>query len=447
MARLGPPTIAAIQRDFADGMSPVALVEACLGRIEESNASYNAMLFVGRDKALDDARQAETELRSGKRRSALHGIPIAVKDVIDVAGWPTTAGSDLFRDHVAEADAACVANLREAGAVIIGKTNLHELTAGGHDNPMFGKVVNPLDPSRGTGGTSSGSAAAVLAGFCVAAIGTDTGGSNRSTAAATGLVGLKPTNGLIDPAGTRPTAPTLDTIGPIAACVEDARLIHFAMRGTAAPTQNHARVPGLQIGLCPDLYAADVDPVVARAHDRLLRAWTGAGAVIRTIAFPRAGEVKEAGRVILSYEFASQYGWLLEQSPERVGRAVYDFAASGTSISAPAYRSALDYRTQARDTFLDLLETVDVLASPVVPGLAPRLSDEMTEVGSRLVPYGLAGGSFRRWANFFGVPALAMPVASEKALPASIQITTPPNTEDRLFSVCAALSGLEARSD
>src|SRR5690606_7680407 len=120
-------------------------------------------------------------------------------------------------------------------AIIIGKTNLHELTAGGHDNPWFGKVVNPLDHSRGTGGTSSGSAAAVAAGFCVAAVGTDTGGSNRSPAAATGLVGFKPTNGVIDHAGVRPTAPTLDAIGPITTNVEDARLIHFAMQGIKEP--------------------------------------------------------------------------------------------------------------------------------------------------------------------------------------------------------------------
>ena len=447
MPRPGPPTIAAIQRDFAEGMSPVALVEACLERIEKNNASYNAMLFVAREQALDDARQAEMELRSGKRRSAVHGIPVAVKDVIDVAGWPTTAGSDLFRDHVAGADAACVANLRKAGAIIIGKTNLHELTAGGHDNPKFGKVVNPLDPSRGTGGTSSGSAAAVLAGYCVAAIGTDTGGSNRSTAAATGLVGLKPTNGLIDPDGTRPTAPSFDTIGPIAASVEDARLIHFAMRGIAAPARDWVRLPGLRIGLCPDLYASDVDPIVARAHDGALRLWTDAGAVVRTFDFPLASEVKDAGLVILSYEFASQYSRLLDQFPDRVGKAVQDFVASGASISATEYQSALGFRAQARDSFLKLLATVDILVSPVAPGLAPRLSDEMTEVAASVVPYGLAGGSFRRWANFFGVPALAMPVGSESVLPASIQIATLPNTEDRLFSICTALSELEARAD
>jgi aspartyl-tRNA(Asn)/glutamyl-tRNA(Gln) amidotransferase subunit A len=405
------------------------------------------MIFVGREGALDDARQAEVELRSGRKRSGVHGIPIAVKDVIDVASWPTTSGSRLFEGHVAAADAVCVKNLRDAGAIIIGKTNLHELTGGGHDNPVFGKVVNPLDPSRGTGGTSSGSAAAVLAGYCVAAIGTDTGGSNRSTAAATGLVGFKPTNGVIDAAGVRPTAPTFDTIGPIAASVEDARLVHFAMRGTVAPAQGKFSLAGLRVGLCPELYSAEVDPAVSTAHEMLLRSATNAGALIRTLRFPLAAEVKEAGRIILCHEFASEYGRLVEKHPDRVGKAVHAFVADGASIAADAYKSALLFRNQARDEFLRLMTEVDALATPVAPGLAPRLSDEMTAVGSQFVPYGLAGGSFRRWANFFGVPALTLPLPIRHSLPASIQISTQPNMENLLFSVCNALSQLEICRD
>ncbi len=447
MAKFEPPTIASVQRDFAHGMSPVTVVEECLKRIEAHNDQYRAMIFVDRESALEDAKQAEAELRSGQQRGPLHGIPIAVKDVIDVADWPTTAGSMLFEGYIAETDAACVRNLRAAGAIIIGKTNLHELTAGGHDNPWFGKVVSPLDPSRGTGGTSSGSAAAVVAGFCIAALGTDTGGSNRSTAAATGLVGLKPTNGVINIEGVRPTAPSFDTIGPIAASIEDARLVYFAMRGMAAPGQDRTELAGLRIGICPDLYDADVDPIVARAHERLLRSLGNAGAVIQTITFPLAGQVKEAGRIILTYEFASEYGKLIDRHPDRVGRAVRDFVAAGALIAADEYQAALEFRVQTRDAFLHLLQTVDALATPVVPGLAPRLCDEMTEVGSLLVPYGLAGGSFRRWANFFGVPTLAIPVASDGVLPASIQISSPPDTENRLFSVCNALSEPGASSD
>ncbi len=446
MVKYLPQTIAQIHGSFADGMSPVTLVEDCLHRIDESNGENRAMIFVARAEALEEAQRAEAAIRAGKRLGPLHGIPIAVKDVIDVRGWPTTAGSRLFEIAAAEHYAVCVANLRAAGAIIVGKANLHELTVGSHDNPWYGKVVNPIDPERGTGGTSSGSAAAVAAGFCVAAIGTDTGGSNRSVAAATGLVGFKPTNGAIDAGGTLPTAPTFDTIGPIASCVADAREVHYAMLGIAAPLEIYIALPDISIGVCPDLYEAVVDPTVSAAHDRFLETARNAGAQVQVIPFRHAGEVREAGLTILMYEFASRYRSLVETYPDRVGAAVRAFLSKSAEISERSYRSALSYRAKIDGEFDRLMSEVNVLATPVVPGLAPRLSDEMTAVGMDLVPYGLAGGHFRRWANFFGVPTLAMPLPTSGALPASIQITTPKNTENYLFSVCTALSRLETSS-
>ncbi|WP_245494140.1 amidase [Rhizobium leguminosarum] len=446
MAKPFPQTIAEAQGSFLEGLSPLLLVEKCLERIGEQNDRLGAMIFVARMEALEDARQADTAIRAGKWIGPLHGIPVAVKDVLDVRGLPTTGGSRLFDGDDAVSDARCVANLRSAGAIIIGKTNLHELTAGNHDNPWYGKVVNPLDQERGTGGTSSGSASAVAAGFCVAAIGTDTGGSNRSTAAATGLVGFKPTNGVIDPTGSLPTAPTFDTIGPIARNVADARLLHYAMAGIDPPDESSASVSGLRIGVCPDLYAAAVDPAITSAHEAFLASAQRAGAQILVLPFEFAREVRESGLTILMYEFTAHYGPLVEAHPERVGAAVCEFLSNGTSVSETAYRSALAYRAQIQGEFQRLFSEVDGLATPVVPGFAPRLSDELTAVGADLVPYGLAGGHFRRWANFFGVPTLAMPLPTKGALPASIQITTPQHTDDYLFSVCSALSRLETGS-
>ncbi|WP_245422522.1 amidase [Rhizobium sp. AG855] len=403
------------------------------------------MIFVGREEALDEARRMEAELRSGRSRGPLHGIPIAVKDVIDVKGWPTTSGSGLFQDHVAADDAACIRNLRAAGALIIGKTNLHELTAGGHENPWFGKVSNPLDPSHGTGGTSSGSAAAVAAGYCVVALGTDTGGSNRSTAAATGLIGFKPTNGPVDRAGVRPTAPSLDTIGPIANSIDDARLVHFASEGSDVPTRETVDLAGIRIGLCPDLHAAAIDPAVADAHALWLRALEGAGARIQHLEFPLAGRVKDAGLTILQYEFAAEYADGIGARPEAVGTQVRSFLAAGTAIDFATYQEALTFRAEACEAFQHVMSSADLLAAPVAPGLAPRLSDEMTAVGSDLVPYGLAGGTFRRWANFLRLPTLAMPLKRQGGLPASIQISTRPDTDATLFSICEALRTVEAR--
>ena len=437
-----PRSIAQLQRDFVDGLSPVDFVEGCFTRIERSNDACKAIIFVGRDEALDDARRMEAELRAGRRRGPLHGIPIAVKDVIDVKGWPTTSASRLFPDHVAADDAACIKNLRAAGALIVGKTNLHELTAGGHENPWFGKVTNPLDPSRGT---SSGSAAAVAAGYCVAALGTDTGGSNRSTAAATGLVGFKPTNGCGDASGVRPTAPSLDTIGPIANSIEDARIVHFASEGGDVPQRERVDLAGLRIGLCPNLHATALDPAVADAHALWLRALERAGARIQHLEFPLAGRVKDAGLTILQYEFAAEYADLIGSRPETVGTQVRSFLAAGAAINAAAYQEALAFRAEACEAFQHVLSAVDLLAVPVAPGLAPRLSDEMTAVGSDLVPYGLAGGTFRRWANFLRLPTLAMPLKTQGRLPASIQISTRPDTDANLFSVCEALRTVEAR--
>ncbi|MCV3768904.1 amidase [Rhizobium sp. TRM95796] len=434
-----PPSIAELQQRYDAGLSPVRVIEDCLERIASSNDRINAMIFVGGEEALEQAYALEAELRSGRSRGPLHGIPVAVKDVIDVKGWPTTSGSRLFGDHVAADDAICIQNLRAAGGVIVGKTNLHQLTAGGHDNPWFGKVVNPLNPTHGTGGTSSGSAAAVAAGFCLAALGTDTGGSNGSTAAATGLVGFKPTNGCVDTRGVRPTAPSLDVIGPIASSIEDARLVHFAALGGATPGAETIPLAGLRIGLCSDLYASRVDPVVAGAHERLLRALTAAGARSTPLAFPLAGAVKDAGLTILQYEFAACYADRIEAAPDAVGSAARDFAAGGRAISSAAYERALMLRRQARVEFLELMSSVDLVLAPVAPGLAPRLSDEMSAVGDTWTPYGPAGGSFRRWANFFGLPALAMPLPTPGDLPASIQISTLPDTDALLFSLAEAV--------
>lgn len=442
-----PQTIAEVQARFSAGLSPVTLVEDCLARIDEHNDKLRALIVVVRDEALEAARKAESEIRAGRSRGPLHGIPIAIKDMIDLRDWPTSAGSRLFDSAVAERDAVCVANLRAAGAIVIGKTNLHEMTAGNHDNPWYGKVINPVDHQRGTGGTSSGSAASVAAGFCVAAIGTDTGGSNRSTAAATGLVGFKPSNGSVDATGTLATAPTFDTIGAIAASVADARLLHYAMLGVTMPDGMSVSMADISIGLCPELYeGAAVDPVIVAAHHRFLAEAERAGARLQLQPFRHAREVREAGLTILIYEFTRQYRELVDANLERVGAAVHDFLAAGASISEDAYLSALACRAQITGEFEKLLSEVDVLVTPVVPGLAPRLSDEMTAVGPHFVPYGLAGGHFRRWANFFGVPSLAMPLMTPGGLPASIQMTTPKNTESYLFSVCTALSQLETGS-
>jgi len=240
-----------------------------------------------------------------------------------------------------------------------------------------------------------------------------------------------------------PTAPSFDTIGPIASSVADARTVHYALLGVPEPTPVDIALADITIGVCPDLYQVAVDPAVAAAHERFLRSAEKAGAQLRAMSFRQAAEVREAGLTILVYEFTQRYRNLVETYPERVGTAVQAFLSKGSEISERAYKSAVAYRASIEGEFDRLLSEVNVLATPVVPGLAPRLTDELTAVGSEFVHYGLAGGHFRRWANFFCVPTLAMPLPIEGSLPASIQITTPKNTENYLFSVCNTLSRLE----
>ncbi|TPJ41716.1 amidase, partial [Mesorhizobium sp. B2-7-1] len=399
-----------------------------------------AMIFVDEAGALDAALRARDEIRSGHRRGPLHGIPIAIKDVLDVENWPTTAGSRLFGNRLAHNTATCVANLQAAGAIVIGKTNLHELCVGGHDNPWFGKVVNPLDESRGTGGTSSGSAAAVAAGFCAVAIGTDTGGSNRSPAAATGLFGYKPTNGLIDTNGVMGTAPSLDCVGVLAHSVDDVRLVGEALAGKQlSPSRNaySGSRDSITIGVCPDLVGAPVDSAVETALAAMLN-----HPLVRTIemSFDDTEAFVSAGMTILQYEFAKAYRAAVERNPDLVGDGVRAFLQESIRVSAGEYDQAVEIRDGARRHLLEKMTALDALVIPTAPGSAPRLSDELTQVNGEMVAWGMAGGRFRRWANMLGVPALAIPLQVPNDLPVSVQLAAFPGRDATLLDLADMLT-------
>jgi aspartyl-tRNA(Asn)/glutamyl-tRNA(Gln) amidotransferase subunit A len=427
---------------IAAGLSPVDIMEGCLERIGEMNEHVRAMIFVNEADALEAAGQAAREIRSGHKRGPLHGVPIAVKDVIDVKHWPTTAGSRLFGNHVAQETATCIANLQAAGAVIVGKTNLHELCVGGHENPWHGKVANPLDPNRGTGGTSSGSAAAVAAGFCLAAVGTDSGGSNRSPAAATGLFGYKPTNGLISTRGVMSIAPSLDCVGVLARSVRDVRLMTDALAGkrlmpSAGVRKDSKSETGVTVGICPELVGAPVDTAVDIALAAMLDRRE-----VRTIeiAFDDREAFVTAGLTILQCEFARIYRDPIEQKPDLVGDAVRSFLQDGIRIGADAYDSAIEIRNDVRSRFLEKMAGLDALAIPTAPGSAPQLSDELTEVNGEMVPWGMAGGRFRRWANMLGMPALAIPLSVPDGLPVSVQLAAIPGKDADLLDLAEMLA-------
>jgi aspartyl-tRNA(Asn)/glutamyl-tRNA(Gln) amidotransferase subunit A len=427
-------TIMEASARIAAGLSPVTLAEECLERIARGNGDLRALIFVDEGRVLDDALRAQREIRSGNLLGPLQGIPVAIKDNFDVAGWPTSLGSRLLGDAPASRTASCIANLRKTGAVVIGKANLHELCAGGAANPWFGQVVNPLDPARGTGGTSSGSAAAVAAGFCLAAIGSDSGGSNRSPAAATGLFGFKPTNGLIDTQGLHSMAPSFDCVGTIARSVWDTRLVTEALSGRRL--ERGAPVEQARIAICPDLTRAPVDATVARA----IEGWLDrSGIDVVEIPFDGHEDFVAAGLAILMHEFAATYGDAILARPSLVGDAVRAFLDTSMGVGEATYQRALRLRHTYRDRLAGMMAGVDALAVPTGPGRAPRLSDEQTFVNGQWVPWGPAGGAFRRWANMLGMPALAMPAKVPGDLPASVQLAMLPGRDAELLALAELL--------
>ena len=264
---------------------PVEVTQDCLSRIERLNPALNAFITVMAESALAEARRAEAEILRGEWRGALHGVPVALKDLIDTAGVRTTAASALYKDRVPNSDAEVVRRLRQAGAVIVGKNNLHEFAYGGSSLvSYFGDVHNPWDVGRMAGGSSGGSAAAVAAGMAYAAIGTDTAGSIREPAALCGCVGLKPTYGRVSSRGVIPLSSSLDHVGPLAATVADAAVVLQAIAGYDAADMTSADVPvadyvsalredakGMRVGVARGYFFDDLDPEVASAMEHALR--------------------------------------------------------------------------------------------------------------------------------------------------------------------------------
>jgi aspartyl-tRNA(Asn)/glutamyl-tRNA(Gln) amidotransferase subunit A len=299
-------------------ISPLELTRACLSRIEQLNPVLNAFITITAESALDQARQAEAEIMAGLRRGPLHGIPIGLKDLLDTAGVRTTAASNQFRDRSPTKDAELVRQLKQAGAVIVGKLNLHEFAFGVSGIvSAYGPVNNPWDVKRITGGSSSGSAAAVAAGLCVAAIGTDTAGSIRCPSALCGIVGLRPSVGLLSCKGVVPLSTSFDTVGPMTRTVQDAALLLGALvaeAGSAAPNDWAAlddSVAALKVGVPRSGFYDDLQPAVAACVEEAL-------AVVKTTVAQVADVELQAGahRTIFNAEIFEYHEAMVTKHPE-----------------------------------------------------------------------------------------------------------------------------------
>ena len=428
-------------------VSPVELTRCCLDRIEKLNPALNAFITVTGDSALAEARAAEIEIARGEWRGPLHGIPVALKDLIDTAGTRTTAASALFEHRVPIEDAEVVERLRRAGAVFLGKNNLHEFAYGGSSLvSFFGDVHNPRNSAHIAGGSSGGSAAAVAAGLCYAAIGTDTAGSIREPAALCGCVGIKPTYGRVSARGVIPLSSSMDHVGPLAATVGDAAAVLQAIAGydrldvcsADVPVDDYVSALGgstkkLRVGIPRKYFYDDLDEEVRGAVEQAL-------AVIGTlVAQVRDVQIEvSSDRTVQAAESFAYHADNVAQTPELYQPETLRRIRSGANISAAEYilrRREMDQeRRKAHEFFAD----VDLLVTPTMPIPAPAIAD-LKKDPAALRPAELALLRNTRPFNVWGLPAVSVPCGVTKSgLPIGLQIAGPPWREDLVLRVAHA---------
>jgi len=426
-------------------LSPVELTKAFLERIARLQPTLNAFITVTPDLALKQARQAEKEIQRGRYRGALHGIPVSIKDLFYTAGIRTTAGSKILRNFVPAENATVVDRMREAGTILLGKTNLHEFAFGATNvNPHYGPVHNPWDLTRISGGSSGGSAVAVSAGLCLASLGTDTGGSIRLPAAACGIVGLKPTFGLVPTRGVIPLSFTLDHVGPLCRCVEDVAPVLAVIAGQDVARPSSLRpaekgIRGLRVGV-PKNYFFDrlqrkVRQQVLAAHATLERM----GAKIQEVRLEGIQETADlVADIIFPEAMAFHWKWI-NKRPGDYGEDLRTRMLSRMTQTAVTYLQALQKRRQYAESFKKVMESVDVMAVPTIAIVAPRLDEQEVKIGrtTEIVRLALLRLTFP--GNLSGLPAISLPCGfSSDRLPIGLQLIGRPFDEATLLRVALA---------
>ena len=421
-------------------VSPVELTTECLARIEKLNPKLNAFITVTAESALAEARQAEAEIRRGDWRGPLHGIPLALKDLIDTAGVRTTAASLLFKDRIPTEDAEVVRRLKAAGAVLLGKQNLHEFAYGGSSMvSAFGEVRNAWNQEHIAGGSSGGSATAVAAGLGYGAIGTDTAGSVREPSALCGVVGLKPTYGRVSARGVIPLSLSLDHVGPIGRTVADVAAILAAIAGYDAADKASLDAP-------VEDYAARLEKSSSRCEsacrrNSFLKIWmrkwpqrsitrfpalAALGAEIRDIELPVPTD-----RTLQSAEAYAFHAEFVARSPELYQPETLRRIRTGQNVSPEALLESRRELERARHDIVSVFADVDVLVTPTTPIAAPTIA-ELKQNPDLLRPRELLLLRNTRPVNVWGLPAISVPCGfTEAGLPIGLQIIGPPWGEAR----------------
>ncbi|HZP89174.1 MAG TPA: amidase [Burkholderiales bacterium] len=420
-------TATELSHAFAERViSPVEVVQAHLARIAEWNDTLRAFVFVDAERALQVARTAEAEIGRHGPRTPLHGIPIGYKDVFDVAGMPTTAGSRLLKGHIAPDDSAVASRVRAAGAIALGKLNTYEFATGGQD--LFGEARNPWNLSFAAGGSSTGPAAAVAGRLVTLAMGTDTGGSVRIPASFCGLVALRPTHGLVDRTGIVPLSRTLDEVGPMARSVSDCALLFAALAGVKLAEMAKS-LEGTRLGVPSSLWA-ECEPDVHRCMDEALTTFRQLGATIAEVHLDHARYgLAATWSISYSETFADHRENLATRASDYTSGFFNKVMAAGT-LTPEELRVASQLKQIIAGEFAAALNALDAIVLPATPFAAYPLGNQHLQ---------LDNGAFTRPVSCSGYPTLAMPWGFNKAgLPLGMQLVARPREEATLFAIAEA---------
>ncbi len=431
-------------------ISPVEVTEAFLLRIKKYDGDINSFITVLEGPALKAARQAESEIRRERYRGPLHGIPYAAKDLFFTKGVLTTCGSKILKGFKPSFDGTVIRKLSEAGAILLGKLNMHEFAYGTTStNPHFGPVRNPWDTERVPGGSSGGSGAALAASFVLLTLGTDTGGSIRIPSALCGIAGLKPTFGRISKYGVYPLCHSLDHPGPMAKSVLDLALAMNVLAGhdpqdptsSTKPVPNYARglstsLRGIRLGVPRQYYFDRLDGEVASAVQKAIDQLRRLGAQVKPVTIPFLEEAAAAAFILLISESASTLEKYLLTRPQDLGKDVRSRLALGAAVRVTQYLRAQRFRKKVQNHFAKAFETVDCLITPQLPITAPKIGQSHVSIGKteEAVPPALT--RFTRIYNLVGIPSLSIPCGfSATGLPIGLQIAGRPFAEGMVLKV------------
>jgi aspartyl-tRNA(Asn)/glutamyl-tRNA(Gln) amidotransferase subunit A len=419
-------------------LSPVEITQSCLRKIEELNPKLNAFITITAEQALEQAADAEKEIRSGNWKGPLHGVPIALKDLVDTAGFKTTAASGVFQNRIPTEDAPLVRQLKKAGAVIVGKTNMHEFAIGSTSHiSFFGPVRNPWNSEYVAGGSSGGSAVAVASGMCYGAIGSDTGGSNRVPPACCGIVGLKPTHGLISTLGVVPMSKSFDHIGPICRTVKDVAIMLNALvdedfvgfcNSFKDYTKSFSKQINPRIAILSNTEFPDESKEVFEVVKELFQSWRWQMIDKDLRAVPSSGiELRNAEIRAVHKPLVAKYRWLYD--PVTLARMENKMTLN-SDIDSVSYIHQVDQMNEDRlKISLQLFDKCDILISPTTS--APVTLDEAKAQG----PVAMSLRNTLPF-NYYGLPAISVPCGFTKnGLPLGLQIVGPRWGEEIVLAV------------